>query len=91
MAEIAVVGAGYVGLTTAACFAHLGHRVVCADIDVERVESLSRGEVPIVEQGLDAVVREGLDSGRLSFVVGAPEAARQARVRLPGRAHAPGR
>jgi len=77
MAEIAVVGAGYVGLTTAACFAHLGHKVVCADIDVERVESLSRGEVPIVEQGLDAVVREGLDSGRLSFVVGAPEAARQ--------------
>ena len=77
MAEIAVVGAGYVGLTTAACFAHLGHRVVCADIDVDRVESLSRGEVPIVEQGLDAVVREGLDSGRLSFVVGAPEAARQ--------------
>ncbi len=77
MAEIAVVGAGYVGLTTAACFAHLGHRVVCADIDVERVESLSRGEVPIVEQGLDAVVREGLDSGRLSFVVGASEAARQ--------------
>jgi len=77
MAEIAVVGAGYVGLTTAACFAHLGHKVVCADIDVERVESLSRGEVPIVEQGLDAVVREGLDSGRLSFVIGAPEAARQ--------------
>ncbi len=77
MAEIAVVGAGYVGLTTAACFAHLGHTVVCADIDVDRVESLSRGEVPIVEQGLDAVVREGLDSGRLSFVVGAPEAARQ--------------
>jgi UDPglucose 6-dehydrogenase len=78
MSEIAVIGAGYVGLTTAACFAHLGHRVVCADIDVARVEALSRGEVPIVEHGLDAVVREGLDSGRLEFVVGAPEAARQA-------------
>ncbi len=78
MSEIAVVGAGYVGLTTAACFAHLGHRVVCADIDVDRVERLSRGEVPIVEQGLEAVVREGLDSGRLAFVVGAAEAARQA-------------
>jgi UDPglucose 6-dehydrogenase len=78
MSEIAVIGAGYVGLTTAACFAHLGHRVVCADILPERVEQLSRGEVPIVEQGLDAVVREGLGSGRLSFVLGAPEAARQA-------------
>ena len=75
MAEVAVVGAGYVGLTTAACFAHLGHKVVCADIDVARIEALVRGEVPIVEQGLDAVVREGLDSGRLSFVVGAPAAA----------------
>jgi UDPglucose 6-dehydrogenase len=78
MSEIAVIGAGYVGLTTAACFAHLGHRVICADIDVERVERLSRGEVPIVEHGLEAVVREGLDSGRLEFVIGAPEAARQA-------------
>ena len=78
MADVAVVGAGYVGLTTAACFAHLGHKVVCADIDVARIEALVRGEVPIVEQGLDAVVREGLDSGRLSFVVGAPAAAAQA-------------
>src|SRR5688500_8858227 len=78
MSEIAVIGAGYVGLTTAACFAHLGHRVVCADILPERVEQLSRGEVPIVEQGLDAVVREGLGSGRLNFVLGAPEAAKDA-------------
>ena len=78
MAEVAVIGAGYVGLTTAACFSHLGHDVVCADIDVARIEALARGEVPIVEQGLDAVVREGLDSGRLTFVVGAAAAAAQA-------------
>ena len=78
MADVAVVGAGYVGLTTAACFAHLGHKVVCADIDVARIEALVRGEVPIVEQGLDAVVREGLDSGRLRFVVGASAAAAEA-------------
>ena len=80
MSDVAVIGAGYVGLTTAACFAHLGHNVVCADIDVERVELLSKGEVPIVEQGLEAVVREGLDSGRLRFVVGAPTAAEAARL-----------
>jgi UDPglucose 6-dehydrogenase len=71
MAQIAVIGAGYVGLTTAACFARLGHDVLCADIDEARVEMLSRGEVPIVESGLDAMVREGLDEGRLRFVVGA--------------------
>ncbi|MEL7207233.1 MAG: 3-hydroxyacyl-CoA dehydrogenase NAD-binding domain-containing protein, partial [Actinomycetota bacterium] len=76
--DVAVIGAGYVGLTTAACLAHLGHTVVCADIDEDRVEALSQGDVPIVEQGLDQLVAEGLDSGRLSFVLGAETAARAA-------------
>src|SRR5688500_380193 len=78
MAQIAVIGAGYVGLTTAACFSHLGHDVVCADIDEERVAQLTRGEIPIVEAGLDNLVREGLEGGRLKFVVGAENAARDA-------------
>jgi UDPglucose 6-dehydrogenase len=78
MAQVAVIGAGYVGLTTAACFSQLGHDVVCADIDVARIEGLSRGEVPIVEAGLDVIVREGLEGGRLRFVVGAANAARHA-------------
>ena len=69
--SIGVVGAGYVGLTTAACFAHLGHDVVCADIDQGKVERLQRGEIPIVEHGLRELVAEGLRSGRLRFVVGA--------------------
>jgi UDPglucose 6-dehydrogenase len=78
MAQIAVIGAGYVGLTTAACFSHLGHDVICADIDEKRVEQLRRGEVPIVEAGLDTMVREGLEGGRLKFVVGAENAVREA-------------
>ena len=75
---IAVIGAGYVGLTTAVCFAHLGHDVICADIDEGRVERLSRGEVPILEAGLEELLAEGIKSGRLRFVVGAAQAARQA-------------
>lgn len=71
MATIAVVGTGYVGLTTGACLAHLGHTVICADIDAEKVERLERGEIPIVEHRLDELVAEGLASGRLRFVVGA--------------------
>ena len=76
MSRIAVIGTGYVGLTTGACFAHLGHEVVCADLIPEKVERLSRGDVPILEAGLDELVREGLDAGRLSFVLGAEPAAR---------------
>ena len=64
--HIAVIGAGYVGLTTAACFAHLGHDVVCADIDDERVARLNKGEVPILEKGLPELVAEGLASQRLA-------------------------
>ena len=75
MSAIAVIGTGYVGLTTGACFAHLGHHVVCADVDAGKVERLSRGEVPILEAGLEELLRAGLDSGRLSFVVGNATAA----------------
>jgi UDPglucose 6-dehydrogenase len=74
MSKIAVIGTGYVGLTTGACFSGLGHDVVCADIDVEKVEALQRGQVPILEAGLDALVHEGIESGRLRFVVGAAAA-----------------
>ena len=72
--KIAVIGAGYVGLTTGACFAHLGHRVVCADNVPEKVERLGRGDVPIHEAGLTELVKGGLDTGRLSFVLGAANA-----------------
>lgn len=69
--RIAVIGTGYVGLTTGACLASLGHHVVCADIDAGKVERLRRGEVDILEPGLPELVGEGLAAGRLRFVVGA--------------------
>jgi UDPglucose 6-dehydrogenase len=78
MSQIAVIGAGYVGLTTGACFAHLGHHVVIADIDQDRIDRLNRGEIPILEAGLDQMIREGIEGGRLSFVVGAANAAANA-------------
>ena len=75
MSRVAVVGTGYVGLTTGACLAHLGHEVVCADVVPEKVEGLRQGRIPIFEAGLDELVRGGLDSRRLSFVLGAAPAA----------------
>ncbi|WP_280405674.1 UDP-glucose dehydrogenase family protein [Nocardia brasiliensis] len=69
--DIAVVGAGYVGLTTAVCLASLGHRVVCADVDPAKIETLSGGASTIAEPGMCELVVDGLASGRLSFVLGA--------------------
>jgi UDPglucose 6-dehydrogenase len=75
VSRIAVIGAGYVGLTTGACLARLGHEVVCADVDEDKVATLSKGEIPIVEAGLEQLVQEGLKAGNLRFVLGAAEAA----------------
>ncbi|MEO1062315.1 MAG: UDP-glucose/GDP-mannose dehydrogenase family protein [Actinomycetota bacterium] len=75
VSNIGVIGAGYVGLTTAACFAKLGHRVVCADIDADKIARLNAGEVPILEHGMDDLLQLGLSEGNLEFVVGAEHAA----------------
>jgi UDPglucose 6-dehydrogenase len=89
--DIAVIGAGYVGLTTAVCLAHIGHRVCCGEVDAQKVRRLQSGEPTIVEAGMSELLREGLDSGRLRFVRGAAEAVREAEVVFicvptPGRA-----
>ena len=73
--RLAVVGTGYVGLTTGACFAHLGHHVVCGDIDARKVDLLNAGHIPIVEEGLETIVNASRAAGRLEFVLGAAVAA----------------
>lgn len=74
MAQVAVVGAGYVGLTTSACFAHLGHRVICLDVDPQKVMQLQRGVVPILEDGLPEFVTAALAAGALEFTTEVPHA-----------------
>jgi len=71
---VAVVGAGYVGLATAVTLAHLGHRVVCGEVDPAKVASLAAGEPTIVEDGLAELLGEELAAGRLRFVTGAAAA-----------------
>ena len=65
--RISIFGSGYVGLVQAAVFADVGHRVICMDIDAERVERLIRGEVPFFEPGLSEMVIRGVEGGLLSF------------------------
>jgi len=74
MATIAIIGTGYVGLTSGACFAHLGHDVVCADVDSDKVARLAAGEVRTVEVGLGDLVAEGRTAGRLRFTDDVAEA-----------------
>jgi UDPglucose 6-dehydrogenase len=72
--KVAVMGTGYVGLTTGVCLSHLGHEVVCIDVVPEKVEALRRGELPILETGLEELLHEGIKAERLSFSLDAPAA-----------------
>jgi UDPglucose 6-dehydrogenase len=74
MKQICVVGVGYVGLVTAACFADLGNRIVALDVDEKRVENLKKGIMPIYEPGLEELVKRNTKSGRITFTTSYAEA-----------------
>jgi UDPglucose 6-dehydrogenase len=72
--RVTMIGTGYVGLVSGACFADFGHTVVCVDKDAGKIERLKQGEIPIFEPGLDQLVADNVKAGRLSFTVDAAEA-----------------
>jgi len=74
MRQLCVIGVGYVGLVTGACFADLGNRVIALDVDEERIANLQKGILPIYEPGLEELVRRNVRAGRLSFTTSYAEA-----------------
>jgi UDPglucose 6-dehydrogenase len=65
--RVAMIGTGYVGLVSGACFSNFGHEVICVDKDASKIERLRKGEIPIYEPGLDRLVADNVAAGRLSF------------------------
>jgi UDPglucose 6-dehydrogenase len=78
--NLAVIGSGYVGLVTGACFAEMGNRVVCVDNDERKISMLNNYEIPIYEPGLKEMVERNSQSGRLSFTLDLAEAVRNSRI-----------
>jgi UDPglucose 6-dehydrogenase len=78
--QIAVIGTGYVGLVTGACFAETGNHVICVDIDANKVDRLKKGEVPIYEPGLDIIFERNTKQGRLLFTTNLKEAIKDAAI-----------
>ncbi len=65
--KITMIGTGYVGLVSGACFSEFGYTVTCVDKDAEKIRRLKKGEIPIYEPGLDALVAKGISKKTLSF------------------------
>jgi len=78
--DIAIIGSGYVGLVTGACFADVGHSVICVDNDQRKVENLKNGIIPIYEPGLEEVVHRNVSANRLRFTTSTAEGVDQSQI-----------
>src|SRR5512146_785109 len=78
--DVTMIGTGYVGLVSGACFSEFGHQVACVDKDQAKIEALLAGRIPIYEPGLDALVERNVKAGRLRFTTDLKSAVKSARA-----------
>src|SRR5438105_14092711 len=78
--DISIIGSGYVGLVTGACFADVGHQVICVDNDADKIKQLKAGEVPIYEPGLEEIIHRNVSARRLRFTGSIREAVENSQI-----------
>src|ERR1700745_2128118 len=78
--DISIIGSGYVGLVTGACFADVGHHVICVDNDAEKVKQLKAGKIPIYEPGLEKIIHRNVSAQRLHFTGNIQEAVERSQI-----------
>ena len=78
--KLAIIGSGYVGLTSGACFADMGNSVICVDKDLRKIDMLKKGEIPIFEPGLEAMVHRNVEEKRLSFTTDLAHAVKDSQI-----------
>src|ERR1700739_1433422 len=87
--RVTIFGSGYVGLVTGACLADSGNHVVCVDVDAAKIESLNRGEVPIHEPGLEALIKRNAEAERIEFTTDAVKGTEHGLFQLIAAGHPP--
>ena len=78
--KICMIGSGYVGLVSGACFAELGNSVICVDINNQKIEKLKKGIIPIYEPGLEEITKRNIKQNRLQFTTNLPSSIRNSDI-----------
>ncbi len=87
--NVTIYGSGYVGLVTGACLANVGNHVLCVDVDTDKIERLNQGKIPIFEPGLEELVQDNVNAGRMTFTLDPEQGVKHGLFQIIAVAHPP--